>query len=411
MNVNQAQACCNCCSCTPTVFFPDQEIWAQDWLAINYHIFFIRLLPHQINWFDDTYWQRHMLPAFMQMGVQLSAVGSQQVATIGKFLDAKEQMETQRLLQKMQAEANKDYHPSIGMCEFGTRVKSLAATERKGEVNAAILSERSTDRYLSNSGGASAQGAKGDITSRVNKFQSTYCSVVDNNTALSAACIRKNTAADRARLNADIDYYSVIENPMTIGFDLTSNSSSPSAVDEDMIALMNNLYGYESFDISSPGRLKSPRGADVSAAQESYMNMRSVVAKTKVAENSFNAILALKGEGTEGSKVFLQAYLEELGIPSTESETFLGANPSYHAQMEILTKKAYQSPLFYTNLYDKPANVKRKEVAMQAIGLMQKFDLLKSYLRTEASLSILLETSVDQLQREVEGNIKSYKGL
>jgi hypothetical protein len=41
-------------------------------------------------------------------------------------------------------------------------------------------------------------------------------------------------------------------------------------------------------------------------------------------------------------------------------------------------------------------------VAMQAIGLMQKFDLFKSYLRTEASLSVLLETSIQDLQDKVQ---------
>ena len=51
----------------------------------------------------------------------------------------------------------------------------------------------------------------------------------------------------------------------------------------------------------------------------------------------------------------------------------------------------------------------RKGVAIQAIGLIQKFDLLKSYLRTEASLSILLELSVQQLQRQVEDNISAIQ--
>ena len=136
--------------------------------------------------------------------------------------------------------------------------------------------------------------------------------------------------------------------------------------------------------------------------------MRAAAAKTKVAENSFNALMAMKGEGTAGSRAFIAAYLEELGLPAAEIDQFLGVNPSYNAQMEILTKKAYQTPLFYTNLYDKPANVVRKGVAMQAIGLIQKFDLLKSYLRTEASLSILLELSVQQLQREIEDNIQAF---
>ena len=150
---------------------------------------------------------------------------------------------------------------------------------------------------------------------------------------------------------------------------------------------------------------------------EAYMELRSTVAKSSVAENSFNAILALKSEGTNGAYSFLEAYLEELGVDdadgdgnvSDEIQDMLGQNPSYYAQMEILTKKAYQSAKFYTNLYDKPANVKRKEVAMQAIGLIQKFDLLKSYLRTESSLSVLLELSVSKIQDEVEDAISRYQ--
>jgi len=69
--------------------------------------------------------------------------------------------------------------------------------------------------------------------------------------------------------------------------------------------------------------------------------------------------------------------------------------------MELLTKKIYQNPDFYTNLYDKPANVSRKGVAMQAIGLMQKFDMLKSTLRKEASLSVLLELAVTDEQNDI----------
>ncbi|MCB1562971.1 MAG: hypothetical protein KDJ75_05290, partial [Alphaproteobacteria bacterium] len=139
----------------------------------------------------------------------------------------------------------------------------------------------------------------------------------------------------------------------------------------------------------------------------------SVLAKRSVAENSFNAITSMKATGTGGSRDFLAALLEELGVGTTGSppdiDKLLGQdssgnpiNPSYYAQMEILTKKIYQNPDFYTNLYDTPANVDRKGVALQAIALMQKFDMFKSYLRSEANLSVLLELAVMDLQEEIE---------
>lgn len=401
----EAISCCSGCNCTSETLSADTSGWIQDLVLINAHLAFQLQFMHQTIWFDATYWQRYMLPLFIQMGNQLGGVGTQQVMMIGMFIDAKEQMETQRLLQELHARANKDYQPSIGMCEFGTRIKSLASSERLGEMNALILSERSLDRYLGNSGTGGSGGSKADITIRLNAFKGKFCSSFDNNNSLSFICADTvPTAAEKIRLNKDIDFQRTFENPWTIDMNMTVGGTA-SELEEEIFALSNNLYGFESFDTADSDALQNKKR--ISDIQKAYLDMRAVVAKTKVAENSFNAIIAMKTEGTVGSKEFIVSYLEELGMPSGDINAFVGENPSYHAQMEILTKKAYQSPLFYTNLYDKPTNVERKGVAMQAIGLMQKFDLFKSNLRTEASLSVLLELSVEQLQRKVEDDLRS----
>lgn len=401
--------CCGGCNCTSETLSADISGWIQDMIQINLHFFIQLQFVHQRIWFDYTYWQRYMLPSFMQMGVQLGAVGTQQVMMIGMFIDAKEQMQTQRLLQELHAQTNKDYQPSIGMCEFGTRVKSLAASERLGESNALILSERSLDRYLGNSFTGGSGGSKSDINIRLGAFKAKFCDSFDNNNGLSFICTTATSvaSADRSRFNKDIDFQRTFEDPWTIEVNMTVGGAS-SDLEEEIFALSNNLYGFESFDTADLKAIQNKNR--VNDIQKAYLDMRAVVAKTKVAENSFNAIIAMKTEGTVGSKEFIVSYLEELGMPVGEINAFVGENPSYHAQMEILTKKAYQSPLFYTNLYDKPANVERKGVAMQAIGLMQKFDLFKSNLRTEASLSILLELSVEQLQKKVEDDIRSLSG-
>ena len=69
--------------------------------------------------------------------------------------------------------------------------------------------------------------------------------------------------------------------------------------------------------------------------------------------------------------------------------------------MEVLTKKIFQRPEFFTDLYDKPANVARKGVAIQAIALMQDRDLFKSNLRNEAMMSILVELELLRAQEIV----------
>lgn len=402
--------CCSGCNCLSETLSADISGWINDMIQINIHLALELQVFHQLIWFDFTYWQQYMLPSFIQMGNQLGGVGTQQVMMIGMFIDAKEQMETQRLMQELHAQVNKDYQPSIGMCEFGTRVKSLASSERIGEMNALILSERSLDRFLSNKSTGASGGPKDDVIARLNAFQNKYCDSFDNNYSLEFVCpdIASTSTAtipdvEKMRFNRDIDFQRTFSDPWTIEVDMTTGGAS-SDLEEEIFALSNNLYGFESFETADYDALRNKNR--VSDIQKAYLDMRAAVAKTKVAENSFNAIIAMKSEGTVGSREFIVSYLRELGMPIAEIDAFVGENPSYHAQMEVLTKKAYQSQIFYTNLYDKPANVERKGVAMQAIGLMQKFDLLKSNLRTEASLSVLLELSVEQLQKKVEDSIR-----
>lgn len=400
-----------------------------NWWQINLYTF-LQLQIHQYTWFEWQFWQQHLLPAIIQVGTQLGTVAMQQVASIGMFIDAKEQLETQRDLQELHALAHKNYHPSQGMCEFGTRIKSLASAERKGEMNSLIMSERSTDRLLGNKDTGSSGGPADDVTVRLSQFTTKFCDSHDHNQGLVFMCSTIEastipTQEQKERFNKDIDFGRLIMDPWTIDFDLTDDEDTgdadldPSNTDEEVLAMASNLYGFNTFPRPSAKELARKPGHHVTDIQSAYIDMRSVAAKTKVAENSFLALLALKGKGEyeagynneddiDENSNFVGNFLVELGIPEEHVFEYYGENPSYYAQMEILTKKAYQSQLFYTNLYDKPANVKRKSVAMQAIGLIQKFDLLKSYLRTEASLSILLELNVEELQREVEDNIKAF---
>ena len=345
--------CCNdCCICILDTVLADIRLWIQDWIEVNIHMW-LELFLHRLLWWDITYWQQYMLPLFVQTGNQVAATGTHQVMVIGMMLDAKEQLETQRTLQVLHAKANKDYQPSVGMCEFGTRVKSLAASERKGEMNSLILSERSLDRFLSNSSTGASKGSKSDIIIRLDSFKTKYCDTFDNNNSLRQICPTLAYSTDpsvavKERFNKDVDYQRTFEDPLTLDVDFTGAGAS-STGEEDLLALSNNLYGYDSFNAADYKKMR--HRSTVTDIQKAYMDMRAVVAKTKVAENSFNAILALKSEGTPGSREFLASYLEELGIPDTEIDEFLGQNPSYYAQMEILTKEGISEPsLLYQSL-------------------------------------------------------------
>ena len=127
------------------------------------------------TWIIGTLWGKNILPAMMLMAEQLSAVAMQQVQIIGTFFDAKHQMETQQVFQKLSARAHKDYHPSIGMCEFGSNAKSLAASERKSEYNAVLMSQRSQDRNLGNAYTSAKTGEDSDKQNRIKQFREKFC--------------------------------------------------------------------------------------------------------------------------------------------------------------------------------------------------------------------------------------------
>jgi len=414
-------------------------------------------------WWVSIFWEDNILPALMLMAEQLSAVAVKQTEMVGGFIDAKHQMETQQLLQKITARAHKDYHPSTGMCEFGSSIKSLAASERQGEINAVVLAQRSMDRALGNANTSAAGGKTVDGESRLKQFREVYCNPRDNDNGLDYMCehdqdgnLRSSDGSgddddddddaggslagraapngiggvDPQRFNKDIDYARTLDFPWTLDVNLMDEAETPTADEEDVFALASNLYSREVFRRPTGDELAEESGNEqaLSDVQRAYMDARAVLAKRSVAENSYNALVGMKSSGTAGSRDFLEALLLELGIDDeeevvrthlgnsddddglnkypkvmqTQLDALLGENPSYYAQMEVLTKKIYQNPDFYTNLYDKPANVERKGVALQAIGLMQKFDLLKSNLRNEASQSVLLELAIIDIQKEFE---------
>ena len=339
----------------------------------------------------NTFWLQNVLPAMMMMTNQLSAVAMYQVMVIGTFFDAKMQLETQQLLQRLQAEAHKDYHPSEGICTIGTNVRSLAASERRSEMTSLLMSRRFLDRQLRNASTAGGT-ADTDVTARIQHFRDTYCNPADNNGALEALC--GTTGGPTARQNKDIDFTRTIATPLTLNVNFTAGAGTPTPDEEDVLAMAANLYAHR--------LLPSDLQDNILRDEQLYLDFRALAAKRSVAQNSFNALVGMKAEGSVNDEQYMYAILEELGISdNAEIVRLLGENPSYYAQMELLTKKALQSPQFYINLYDKPTNVTRKGVALQALSLMQNRDLFKSSLRTEAILSLLLELELEDEQNTI----------
>lgn len=392
---------------------------------------FMAEFQDQELWLLTEVFREWLVPIWQNMNEQIVTTMMHQTFIIGTFFDAKIQLETQLLIQELNLEAHKDYRASKGMCVFGTNIKSLAEAERNAEFTTFVLSQRSMDRQMGQVGSSGAHGQYADRNSRTRQFKNLFCNLEDlaggtggeNMGSLYLLCNDdpKNTASAQSGpdnfVNNDIDFSRTIDYNNTLDIDLTDDTVTEDEL--SIFALANNLYSHDLM-------FRMPElAAEQEVERARLLDFRHIVAKRSVAEHSFNTIVGLKTMGKEiedgsteeeNTVEYMRNIMESLGIEDEPLQTYLISGgpvvggepterPSYYAQMEVLTKRIYQQPEFYTDLYESPANVDRKRVAMEAIGLMQNFDTWQSHLRTEAMLSVLLDLEVMVLQEDVQNKI------
>jgi hypothetical protein len=341
------------------------------------------------------------------------------------FFDAKETIETNRLMQELQLQAHEDYQPSESFCTFGTAVRSIAHTEEIGKATKAIIAQRQMARHLGIRNIAGSYNRDLDKKNRFEYFRNYFCDPTDNNwisseaeSGLSSICEPTDSRNDefgdpinRKNINIDIDYTRNIEEPRTLNIDGVGWTVEKSQSELNMMSLGNNLYGHNLLT-----RNLSERNIATNELSSLYLELRGIAAKRSVAENSFNSIVALKSlgssfVGSSDTHLYLGKILNDLGIPEDEVTEYLGidlssgligedkAVASYYATMEILAKKIFQNPSFYAQLYDTPANVQRKSAALKAFDLMLDRSIYESQLRREMALSVLLSTRIEAGQK------------
>lgn len=364
------------------------------------------------NWWIDLFFIEYLLPALQMMTEQLVGLMMNQALSIGAMIDAKHQMETQMLFDQLKARAHKDYQPSMSMCIFGTNVRSLAAADRNTVLSTTILSNRPIDRQLGTEYTAAAEGPYVDRQRRLGQFIETFCDPNYNNridgrplTGLTMLCGEHMDEGTRWVRNMDVDFTRTIMMPRTLRLDMVNHDDNDDA--EAVFAMAANLYSH---DVLS--RITGAQLQDEGALNE-IMDIRALAAKRSVAQQAFHSIVGLKTMGTknedgddslssEDTRGYMAIIMEDMGIEPGDIPRILGERPSYFAQLEFLAKTMYQRPGFYADLYDKPANIRRRKVAMQAINSMLDREIYNSYLRSEAILSQILELSVTDYQASVQ---------
>lgn len=403
---NTAQATCVCCcapSCVAQIVGCDVTgctCASNDETEKSREHVTDEFIAHR-EWLITVVFRDHVLPAMMLMTNQISTVAMHQTMVIGSFFDAKHQLESQRLLQELQAQAHKDYQPSVDMCRVGTSTRSLAAADGNLHFNHIALAARNTQRVLMNAGAIGTGAGRDDSRSRLAQFRGTYCNPADFGAALDLLC----TGGDVARRNKDINYTHAIQGEDTLLVDFSDFSDTDT--EEDVLALSANLYGHRLLPAIPQLHIANDAGSIIVEGATVYMKTRALQAKRSVAFNSFAAQTAMRSQGGETVAPFMTEYLESMGMPADAIESMLKGKPSYNAQMEVLTKKLHQFPTYYSDLYDKPVNVDRNDTAMQAIALMQKRDMYRSQLRMEASTAVWLETLVEDLQEFTTNEAKA----
>ncbi len=352
-----------------------------------------------------------ILAALKIMTTQLTSVGMMQVEAIGGFFDAKHQLETQRLFQQLTARAHKDYSPNEELCEIGTISRSLAASSRNKELTKTVFSKRATDRHLLANDTTAIEGTFSDKRTRLRQFIKKYCDKGDNMGNLNLLCMKSENK--RKLFNKDINFTATIDTPLTLDLDFSEEGKSETTDDEEaLFALTSNLFAHELAPDKKQNNFLTNQGKpNMVGAAGAYLDLRALTAKRSVAANSLASIIAEKAKGDKEAQPFIYSFIREMTkgkdteLAPAEIEKLLGDKPSYYAQMEVLTKKLYQNPNFYSDLYDKPANVLRKDVAIQAATLMQKRDLYHSYLRSEMLLAVMLETALTDEQDRIDNEL------
>ncbi len=360
------------------------------------------------NWMSNTWWDSNVEPGLESFTFDVTAAIMLAAQMIGGFMDGQNQLAAQLTLQEMNAQAVKSYQPSEAVCQFGSLTGSLTASESKARNNLLVLSERSQTRQLGKMNSAGAKSSQDDRVARLNQFKTRYCDVQDNDSGMRKLC---DAGGNSRQHNLDIDFVRTVDTKPTLNIDFTDATMTDD--EQDVIALGSNLYSHDVFRRFSPDELKDTNTKDF---RTTYMDQRSIIAKRNVAENSFNNLVAMKSAGTAASRTYLRQVLTNLGMAAGDVDRFMASagstpgpavtvNPSYSAQMEILTKKLYQDPAFYVNLVDKPANVQRQYAAMQSFGLMQQRDIFETIVRSEMLLSVIVELEIAKYQDDIQNRL------
>lgn len=352
------------------------------------------------------------------MAMEFSTNMMAQVAAVGGLLDGYMLNKTVRRMQILSAETAQRHMPSVNMCQFPTLGKSLARTSFGARANTQVFAKIMQDYDLQHVDSAGSMLSNHQMRDYITKFREHYCHEDQNGPdGLERFCTGGGVAKDRVNNDVNFPYFFSTRMGNNVDFldaddPVDNQNSAGDGVQEltngeiDLMRLTANLYdsNIHKFKQSLYTSEDAPRA---------LMNIRSLQAIRNVAKNSFAVLVGNRsGSSSFATKnQYVQNVLLSMGVANNaDALTYYGIDNnngfSYDGIMEVLTKKIYQDPAFYINLYDNPENVMRQKASIKAIQLMQGWDIVKALHRREMLLAMILELKLRKQQRFVEINTK-----
>ncbi len=355
----------------------------------------VEIISHQTSAisFPSSTYDSTWVGGFKKSADMLRNAIASRALMIGAFLDGRSANASIGVVRSLNAETMKDYHVSDAVCKFGTLSKAIASSQDLADANKLVFSKTFLDRnaQAKNLLYTESNRAMVDV---MNDFKAKYCEKVGANGALEGYC-NSIAATPDLYYDRDIDFTRVFDTPLTLDVNYTDNTITDQ--EQTVLALFHNLSLVPPENGTEDGEsiVKQEKSDDM-------QDLHQMQAVRELVANTFANQVAMKAKGTNKSATYMQNVLTKLGLSSADAKKLITDNPSYYAQMEILTKKIYQDPSFYVNLYDTPANVDRQKVSMLAIQLMQERDLLETMRRKEMLLSELLEMKIRKASKPIE---------
>ena len=362
-----------------------------------------QMQTHRTGYILGTYWTETIEPGLRSLLAKISVNMQQQSASRGGFADATGNVNAMTALQKGQAESARNYLPSEQLCRFASLSEGLGYNDVKRSTNQIQMATLGLKRNLGSEGSAAEDGSASDNRTRREVFIKEYCIPNQGMTEMCGTTPKRifGSVPRDQRYTRDVSFTRVVENADTIDIDPVADTS-PTAANQDITTLAANLYGARQI----ANRLTRSQMADPQN-HTAFLATRSVAASRSVAENTFTTISAMKAKGTAQPQPFMKALLTELGVDADAAGGKLGARPSYYAQMDFLTKKIYQDPVFYINLMEGKTNVARQSAAMEGIEIMQDRDLYQSMRRSEMLMALLVELQSRDMVNKTIQNIRT----